>query len=490
MKILLIAPHFSHPDYPQYLPSENLGIAYIAAVLREHKYKVDIIDLNFYGISANMSSSIVDYSKYDIVGISVNFQLLHNEAIALANIVKNVNPKCFVVMGGHYPTFSSKLILQVCYSVDVVIRGEGEYTFLEIAQKIGDNSFNSLSNILGITYRCNGEVYYNQDRPLISDLDTIPLPCRDSLNQMVLKLNHSVPTQISTSRGCFGKCSFCDIRAFYNSNWRGRSPKSVVDEIEYLQNNYGSKLFRLSDDESFGCNRKGKERLIEIAREIIRRGLKVELMISARATDVDHESFRLLKQAGVINCLIGIESGCDRLLKLYNKNCDVETNKRAIRILKDLGIDLYLAFIMFDPRMTYEELRQNYNFLKENDILDVDSLKSNLWILNGTEDEKYFIRNNLLYGDFYNPLYHFMDDKVEIIYNHVEQFKKATFTIEKHIYKSRVNGKVNSSWQNLISKYKELWVEFFENLLEFDFIDLNKNINETKKIQRKMEILI
>lgn len=337
---------------------------------------------------------------------------------------------------------------------------------LELVRAITSN--HDLSKVNGLSYRgASGEIVVNQDRPFLDNLDRLPFANRDTL--MYLKESgHTWPTQISTSRGCYANCTFCDIRAFYGIKWRARSPVDVVDELEYLHKNFQSRRFRVSDDEFLGPKNHGVERARAIAHEIIRRGLDIEIMISARAQMVEVNLFKLLKKAGIVSCLIGVESAVDRILKLYRKGNQVRHNLEAIRILQELDINLNLAFIMFDPRMTFDELQQNYLFLKKNNITTPNSLKSYLAPFHGTTVYDELKSEGLLGPETLGELtYTFADPRVGRVFDFIKHCKKITYPLEKTVFEIKKSGRLTAAHLNDIRvTNKKMWIDIFESALK------------------------
>jgi radical SAM superfamily enzyme YgiQ (UPF0313 family) len=469
MRALLIAPSFENPRYPLYLPSENLGIAYVASSLRHRGFAVDLIDANMLEASADTLLSYLPSHDYGIVGIAVPFQTVVDEALLVASLVKGQWPDCHVTVGGHFPTFRDVAILESSPDVDSVVRGDGEETFSELALAVFEKR--SLHFIAGLTFRDkSGRIITNLPRTPPDDLDSLPYPARDTLRD-IQRAGHPWPTQISSSRGCYASCAFCDIRQFYGRTWRARAPVKLVDEIQYLQTEYGSKRFRFTDDEFIGP-RPGKglhgpTRAREIALEILRRGLTVELMIDARPEAVDRSLFTLLREAGTIDCLVGVESGVDRILKLYSKGATVRHNIDAVRILRDLGISLNLGFIMFDPRMTMAELRANYHFLIEQDIATVDSLRSWLWPLYGTPVVEQLraagLVTNETLGDVF---YRFADPTVGEVFDVVSRCTKITFPFDYALFTARKRKTISvRSVDDLSAELLSLWKQIFEEAL-------------------------
>src|SRR5436190_796049 len=123
MRALLVAPSFENPRYPLYLPSENLGVAYVAAFLRSRGFETDIIDANMLELSAESLISVLPDHDYGVVGIAVPFQTVIDESLRVAQVVRRHWPACHITVGGHFPTFRDAAILQSSTDVDSVVRG-------------------------------------------------------------------------------------------------------------------------------------------------------------------------------------------------------------------------------------------------------------------------------------------------------------------------------------------------------------------------------
>lgn len=479
-KVLLISPLCEHPRYPLYFPSENLGIGYLAAYLRSKEIGVDVLDANMLGLDSSEVVKKIVLSEYALIGIATSSFLLIREAMEIAQKIKHLNQEIHITVGGHFATFSHREILESTVCINSVVRGEGEITIYKLYHSIINKI--RLDTIDGITFRrINGEIIVNNPSELIANLDSIPWPERDTLS-ILMQNKHPWPTQLTTSRGCYANCSFCDIRAFSGTLWRARSVTDIVDEIEYLQKNYGSNCFRFTDDEFIGPKPYGPMRAFEFANEVIKRGLKVKFMIDARAHMVEEKLFTILKEAGVIDCLIGIESGVDRILKLYNKGVSVRTNENAIRILHKLHISLNLAFIMFDPRMTFDELIQNYNFLSENKIITVDSLRSWIWPLEGTPLKKVLVQQGLVEVIGFDEFkFNFLDPKVQNVYSIIEKCSLLAFELERTIFRLKIHPQNKDLLQVINLTNLEIWDDLFKSALinqeEFDYSKYKKKFN-------------
>ncbi len=481
MQVLLVAPSFEDPRFPLYLPSEHLGLGYLASVLRNAGVSVEILDANMLGLKAPANLAAAKAEAYDVVGVSVPFQTAVDESFRVVSAAKELWPSSHICVGGHFPTFKHQEILRSNSEVDSVVRGDGEETFLDLVERLSSNS--SLDAVLGLSFRRGSQVVANPPRPTLADLDSLPWPARDSLH-FVRRHGHPWPTQISSSRGCFANCDFCDIRSFYSQSWRARTPKALVDEIQYLVETFGSRIFRFTDDEFIGPRGggpiHGPRRAEAIAHELISRSLDIGLMIDARAEAVQPELFKLLRKAGAFDCLVGVESGVERILRLYTKGATVAKNLEAISVLRDLDIRLNLGFIMFDPRMTFDELLTNYRFLTDNNITTVNALRSYLWPLYGTLIVPQLEGDGLVVSRSLGDLeYRFRDPRVGKIFDSVRRCARITFEFDWSFYQARKTRTVGSHAEASLERaYLEVWTEVFIQALNrrrgkvrFDFVE-------------------
>ncbi|MCX5713867.1 MAG: radical SAM protein [Candidatus Omnitrophica bacterium] len=358
-------------DY-QYEQEIPLGIASLMAFLRKHNY--DVICQQCFAGRDDAQISLATRIEADIYCFqlnTVNYQ-------AVKTVVKEIKikrPTSYAIFGGPFLISLSEKILKNEPLYDFIVFGEGEATLLELLRAI-ERPKSDFSNINGLVWRKeSGEVVTNKPRELIEDLDTLPFPARDFLEDGKLDprdngLIESV--RLVSSRGCIGRCSFCCVNLYNKFQkgraWRGRSPKNVVDEIEYLSKTFNAKLFNFSDSSFDDPGKLGKIRSRQICEEIISRKIpfsaKIYLRCETMKSSDDIELLKLYKKAGIDIIIIGAESGSDYELKLYDKPAGVEDNYRTVRILEDLGLFYVMSgFIMFGPNSTLETLRSNIEFL-------------------------------------------------------------------------------------------------------------------------------
>lgn len=369
MKVCLINPPLTTNKGFYFLP---LGLAYIGAVLREH-HDVSIYDSQFQPRDHMVRSA----AHSDVVGITC---MSHNslEAVAFACDVKRINPDTTIVLGGPHVTFTDGELLQQNPHIDVIVRHEGEST---IAELLGALRTGNLSDVKGITYRENGRIRQNRERPFIQDLNCLPFPARDLLKAEQYYKRGSMP-RILSGRGCPFKCIFCSTSAMWGHKVRLRSPENIVDEIEHVVKTY--KITGLSfDDDTFTIF---PQHTIGICEEIIERGLDIKWGCNVRVDTLNENVVQIMKKAGCIRFFIGVESANQKTLNLMNKRTTLSQIQKAVELAKKYSITTTLSCILGFPHETYADVKRTIDF--------VISLKSERYLFNflmiypGTELER------------------------------------------------------------------------------------------------------
>jgi len=344
-----------------------LGILYCAGVLMKEGIEVSILDQPAKGYYLNQTLNWVKKEEPDILGFSVLLSAA-KEAPKIAEKVKAENPNITIVFGNHHATFNAERILRKYPFVDIVARGEGEYTSLELAKCLEKNG--NLDHVEGITYRKKGRVVSTPDRPLIKNVDDLPFPDRNLTGVQYtstifgVKVSTKKFTTLVSSRGCPFKCSFCGIRKFARGRWRPRSVENVIEELEFLQSQ-GYEQFLFADD-NFTLNAK---RVSELCRRIREEGMNIEWFCDSRVDHVSYDMFREMVRAGCRCLFFGIESGNQRILDYYNKGITPEQSESAVRKAREAGMDIIVgSFIVGAPDETRGEIVNTLRFANKLDI--------------------------------------------------------------------------------------------------------------------------
>ncbi len=387
IKVLLLNPFLTvFEDDPAGI-NPVLGLAYLAAYLEEKKIPVKIIDIAAEGASMiakvgkkiryglkekDIIEEIKDYNP-EIVGITCQSTLHAKDAYETAGIVKKANPKILVVMGGAHPSAVPSEVLKN-KSVDVVVRGEGEITLWEIVKNLSGGR--SLEGILGTSVRKERKIIHNSPRPLIKDIDVLSFPARHLLPMEIYfkevekgvnyHLRKRMVTMI-TSRGCPGNCVYCAVKSVWGKVWRGRSPKSVVDEIERIISDYQAGEIHFLDD-SISVDQK---RLEGICDEIIKRDLKIKWTTPNGIAIwlLNEKLIRKMKKAGCYRLTFGLESGNKEILNNFvGKKYDYNKARQMVSIASKIGLWTVGTFILGFPNETGEQIEDTVKFAISTDL--------------------------------------------------------------------------------------------------------------------------
>jgi anaerobic magnesium-protoporphyrin IX monomethyl ester cyclase len=357
-----------NPPYPsgshQHPPFTPLGLGYLAAVLEKNQYNVDVIDCQALKCTYEEYKSEVGKRQPDIVGIT-STTLTYKSALRIAEITKEVCPNCLTLLGGSHVSFWDDKALQECPSLDIVVRKEGENTMLEIAERMeADKDYH---DVVGTTCRKDGEIVKNPDRPYIENLDALPFPAHHLWPIERLRKYGTVVFPLVTSRGCVYWCDFCAAVRMFGRRYRMRSPKSVVDELEYLQRTFGAQQFTFYDD-AFTVD---QDRAAEICNEIKKRKLKVKWDCETRVDMVTKELLLDMKEAGCFAVWFGVESGSQPVLDAMRKGISPAQTIKAFKWAKEVGLMTVANVVLGFPSETKETIWQTIKFIEKLNPSDV-----------------------------------------------------------------------------------------------------------------------
>lgn len=354
MKVLLVNPPSSNlygSLGDQYPP---LGLAYLAAALRENGYEVGIADLDID------RQTRLEFGHYDVVGVTSDTPRFE-KALKIARQAKKEGAT--VVMGGYHPTFRDKETLSSNW-VDWVVRGEGEEVFVNLLKELQGGR---PEEVAGISFGLNGGFLRTQNALPPQNLNSLPMPARDLLPMVSYhtSLRGKPSTSMVTSRGCPFNCYFCASSTFGGLKWRPRSPQSIADEVELLYREYGYRAFTFMDD-NFTLS---PHRVLGFIEELDRRNLQIWWYCFSRVDTVvqNPELVKRMAEAGAIEVFLGLESGSQETLDSYGKRTTVEQEREAIAIMQRYRIQVYGSFIIGGIKETKEMAERTIKLAKDLD---------------------------------------------------------------------------------------------------------------------------
>jgi len=366
MRILLLHPPLAY-RVPAAWRTESLGLGYVGAALRNDGHEVEVLDAHLRCLPVKGTIREVLARDFDCLGITA--AQAHKDTLTpIVRAVRKHRKDAVIVAGGYLPTLVAGQLLSFLPGLNFVVRGEGEQVICDLCGRIDRGE--DWRDTPGIGYLKDGQLVLNTVPTPVQDLDTLPFPIRDALGQAVMPVSPG----ISTNRGCYHRCSFCCVQSFFGLSGsrvpRFRSPENTIDEIESVIAQTNIRTFNFVDDSFLGPGKKLRDRVIRLAEEIRSRKLKITFTIQCRADEVDDEILKLLKEVGLTDVFLGIESGVQRQLDTYNKHVTVEQNRQGIETVRQSGVRLRSGFIIFDPYVTIPELLENIQFARETGILE------------------------------------------------------------------------------------------------------------------------
>ena len=369
MKVVLVNPPAEQTlvgNNPKFLDEERgcnppLGLLYIAAVLEQQSdHEVAVVDAQAEGLSYEALGQRVKDEAPDLVGITtMTFTLL--DAAHTVEVVRQAAPDAKVILGGPHVHLFPRESLELP-GVDFAMRGEGDYQFLALCDRIGEPD--RWDEVGGLTFRRDGEIVETPLAPPIADLDAVPFPARhltDVRRYSSVIARRQPVTTMFTSRGCPYRCAFCD-RPHLGKKFRARSAANVVDEMEACIG-LGIHEFLIYDD-TFTVKR---QRVLDVCAEIQRRGLDVGWDIRARVDTVDEEMLEALRAAGCERIHYGVEAGSDEFMKVLRKGITVEQARAAFRLTRKAGISTLAYFMIGIPGETEDDIRQTWRLARQLD---------------------------------------------------------------------------------------------------------------------------
>jgi len=356
----------------EYLPPPY-GILQLAAFLesKNKEVEIEVIDCQAERLDWKGMEKRIESFNPDIVA-SGGLSTCNTYLIAqTCSIVKKVKPNAITVVGGQHFTVTAQESLKAYPEIDVIVRGEGEQTLLELVDALMKKA--SLSKIKGISFRHDGEILHNPERPLIENLDDLPFPGYHFVKDLIHRYHFTMMAGSKTryaliegSRGCPHRCTFCTQWRHWNGKYRAKSAKRIADEMEFCYQNYGSRFFWLTDD-NFGMGK----RMMDLCDEIIRRGFSDDIMwfFQARCDDIVRQKYVLpkMRRAGNRWILFGVESHSKSTLEAFNKKIDPEDSKRAVKLLKENDIFAQATLIIGERKDSAESIAEMREFTNDID---------------------------------------------------------------------------------------------------------------------------
>lgn len=407
-----------------------LGLATLAAITRNKGFKTEIIDSAALSLSYEKTADEILRRLPRYVGITATTIAIHNAA-KLAQELKKRHRDTFIIIGGPHISSIPEDTLERFPQFDAGVIGEGDITIIEMLNALKENS--DLKKVKGIIIRTNGSIERTPPRELLSDLDSLPLPAWDLLPDLTQYYRpaansfYQLPSSgLVTSRGCPGKCTFCD-RTVSGHKLRMHSAEYLIKMVKHLYFHYGVRDIIFHDDNFIAF----RKRLYEFC-EMLKEGhLKLSWSCTARVDMVTPELLKMMKQAGCWQIAYGIESGSQEILDFLKKGITLNQIRDALKFTRHAGIMNRGYFMIGVPTETIQTIRKTIDFLLE---LKLDDFHMSMYTPHpGTEISKSIDKYGTLDNDWkrfggWHPVFipHGLS-REQLLYYHKLAFRKFYF---------------------------------------------------------------
>ena len=341
--------------------SPPLGILALASMIRKYGYEVRVLDAHAEGLTVEGILSDVAAFKPHVVGLTAMTVMISASA-QIAKAVKEYDSKVTTILGGVHVTAEPVETLKRYSQFDYATVGEGEVVFCDFLNSASKNL--PMEKVLSLVWREGEKINVNQRRAFFKGLDEFPPPAFDLVPNLfnhyrlsVFGTKHFKSVGLVTSRGCTGKCTFCDL-GVVGRGYRSNSANYLISLMKDVWQKYDVTDFLFYDDLFVGS----RPRLKEICEIIIKEKLPFTWSCCARVDFIHMDMLKLMKEAGCWMIEYGIESGCQRIIDSMRKNITKEKIRETINATSDAGIVTKGNFIFGNPGETHDSIMESINF--------------------------------------------------------------------------------------------------------------------------------
>jgi len=367
-------------------------LCYAAGVADKNGHNSLIIDAAPHNLTIKNIEDKIRTFKPDIAVIDTSTPSIYND-VHFAEMLKSWVPNIINIMVGTHPSALPEETLKLSSSIDIIARGEYDYTITDIAN---NPSIENLKNIKGISYQTGGKIYHNPSREFIKNLDELPFVSKVYKKHLNIKDYYFAAADYPmimtiTGRGCPFHCFYCVYpQTLHGRKYRYRSPENVVAEFEYIKKNFPNVKEIVIEDDTFTTN---PARVREISELLIEKRLNIKWSCNSRA-QLDYETMRLMKKAGCRLLIVGYESGVQEILDNMHKNLKLSESIKFTKDAHRAGLLIHGCFMLGNPGETPETIKTTYKFAKK---LKCDSTQFYpLFVYPGTEAYEWAMKNKYI----------------------------------------------------------------------------------------------
>ena len=452
MRVLLIS--YDNESFIQWFPQ---GLAYISATLLKYGHEVEIYEQDIHHYPEEHLTKKLNDEYYDIVGLSfIGGYYEYAKAVKISRAINESNQRPYYIMGGFGPTPAPHYFLKKM-DADAIVMGEGEETIIDLLDTLENKK--DLKNVLGIAYKTNDKTFINPSRPLIENIDEIPMPAYhlfDVQHYRKIRMPKCTKTDfimpILSGRGCTFTCNFCYRM---DKGFRGRSNESIIEEIRFLQKNYGITYVSFSDELLMSS----MQRTVSLCEDFIKAGLKFKWDCNGRLNYAKPKVLKLMREAGCVYINYGIEAFDDQILKNMDKALTTKQIESGIQATIAEGMAPGYNIIFGNIGESRETLMKGVDFLLKYDTEEEVRTIRPVTPYPGSPLYNLAIKDGLLDGieDFYENK-HTNSDLLTCNFTNMsdEEFYKALMEANELLldnYQARVKKQTKQQLEDLYIKH-------------------------------------
>ncbi|MBP7618973.1 MAG: B12-binding domain-containing radical SAM protein [Geothrix sp.] len=371
-------------EWMTFLP---IGLGYLQAMLKSRSFPCRVANLSGKG-----RKEVLAYFRAQdpaVLGISM-FTFNRKRSYELLTWAREACPSAILLAGGPHPTHLAEEVFEDCPALDAIVQGEGETVLLGLVERLRTAPGSDLwRRTPGLILR-EGRTL---PQPPLEDLDAVGVPAEhleaDFLNDV------GQLAYLSSSRGCPATCNFCNTPEFWGTSIRFRSAESVLREMRLLRERHGLTYFSFRDD-TFTANR---DRVLKLMDGIQGSGLHPLWNCQSRVNLVDEDRLVAMKRAGCEFMQFGVEHGSERVLQLLDKGTNLRHARRALDLVRKVGMNLGIYLITGIPGETWADVEESATFIR--DTRPSDCQISPLALYPGTRMFDQYRAEGRIQKDFY-----------------------------------------------------------------------------------------
>lgn len=410
MRVVLVGADFE----------ENLGIGILAAVLEKHGHVPSMLPFNVASDTEPLVKRVMD-EQPEMVGLSIQFQHRAHEFLGLSRALRRAGYRGHITSGAQFPTLAFKEVLEGDFGVDSVVLHDGEETLIDLCTALERGS--ALADVAGLALpSSDGLSFRTAERRMPDDLDVVPFARRYRPHNRHM----GVPfVPIIGGRGCWSKCSYCSIVAFYRDGrehgggrlFRVRSPENVAAEMALLWHRIGGPAIFCFHDDNFTLP--SPERTLERVRAI-RAALdeygvgKIGIVGKARPDTITPELAKGLAELGVIRLYVGVENGSQSGGDSLRRGTQQKHVRDALKACREAGIFNCYNLLVFEPKATIADVRENLAFIRDHGDHPVNFCRAEPY--HGTPLHLELEKSQDLGGSYLGWNYRIEDDRTELLF--------------------------------------------------------------------------